>query len=120
MATTFPTKEEFNVMVKNEEDGNRYFSFSKLAVNTIYHIDGWKRADGKFGGGIVLKLTKEDGVSVNVWATPLLLAKLNLDKEELSSDRYIRPLGLKVCKTDTAKNYHAFDLIGGQEEKKTV
>jgi hypothetical protein len=110
---SFPTKEAFNEEIKKEEEENRVFSWAKLEEGSIYQIHASRVGRGKFGSGFILTLAKEDAIKINVWATPQAARRLNLDIDgEFKKNRYIRPLGLKACKTDSTRNYHAFDLMG--------
>jgi hypothetical protein len=126
MAKQFPTAQKFaeQLKKKSDEDEKRMetLPWRELTVKDIYRIDSMKEiADcGKFGDiGVVLQMTTAAGLTINVWAASLVAKELRGDgwKKEGRMDFpcYVQPLGMKNCKKDPQRQYHAFQLLTAEE-----
>ena len=63
-------------------------------------------------------MTTAAGVTINVWATSLITKELQGDgrrEGEMNFPCYVQPLGMKNCKKDPQRQYHAFQLMTGTE-----
>ncbi len=109
---TFPNVETFERGMTREE---ARITWGKLEVNTIYRVEAFNMQVGKYGGGMVLTLSKDGGETVHAWATPLVEKRLKFKVGEvMRSTFYIRPTGLRASTSNPARKYHTFDVM---EEK---
>ena len=125
MASQFPTAQKFaeQLKKKNNEEEKRVktFPWRDLTVNDIYRIDSMKEiADSsQFGSNsATLQMTTTAGLAINVWATSLIIKELRGDGwrgDKMNFPCYIQPLGMKNCKKDPQRQYHAFELLTGAE-----
>ena len=69
----------------------------------------------KFGDAQILRMVKRDQSRVNVWA-PGLLRNALVGK---TLPCFIMPMGIRKCKNDDKRTYHAFELLSGEEFEKT-
>jgi hypothetical protein len=94
--------EEFEELLRGQ---NQYDTkkWTDLEVNKIYIITSHKTVKTSNGESVVITL-KDHG---DVWGPSTLANKIK-DKEP---PIYIRPLGLKPCKSNKKNKYHAFDLV---------
>ncbi len=126
MASQFPTAQKFaeQLKKKNDEEEKRMktLPWRDLVVNDIYRIIGMKEiADcGQFGGdATTLQMTTSTGLTISVWATSLIAKDLRGDgwksKGKMNFPCYIQPLGLKNCKKDPQRQYHAFKILTAEE-----
>ncbi len=111
----FPTLEVFD---KQAEQRRKEFGdaipWRQLPLAIIYRIDSVKNvAKTKFGDAAILNVSTEDGRVQKVWATTLL--KNDLQQKKLPV--FVKPLGLRVCKTDSTRFYQAYVLMTSKELK---
>ena len=125
MASQFPTAQKFaeQLKKKNDEEEKRMktLPWRDLTVKDIYRIDSMKEiADcGQFSrNSTTLKMTTAAGLAINVWATSLITKELQGDgrrEDEMNFPCYVQPLGMKICKKDQQRQYHAYQLMTGTE-----
>ena len=125
MASQFPTAQKFSEQLKkkNDEEEKRMktLPWRDLTVNDIYRIDSMKEiADcGQPGrNSTILQMTTGAGLTIKVWATSLITKELQGDgwrEGEMIFPCYVQPLGMKNCKKDPQRQYHAFQLVTGAE-----
>ena len=125
MVSQFPTAQKFaeQLKKKNDEEEKRMkiLPWRDLTRKDIYRIDSMKEiADcGQFGrNSTILQMTTAAGLTINVWATSLITKELQGDgwrECEMTFPCYIQPLGMKNCKKDPQRQYHAFQLMTGVE-----
>ena len=65
----------------------------------------------KFGDAQILRMVNRDQSRVNVWAPGLL--KKALEGKTLPC--FIMPMGVRKCKNDDKRTYHAFELLQAKE-----
>ena len=68
----------------------------------------------KFGAAAILRMVKRDQSRVNVWA-PGLLKNAMVGK---TLPCFIMPMGIRKCKNDDKRTYHAFELLSMDEFEK--
>ena len=115
--TMFPTKEAFDKQIEKNPPFRKAISWNELKVNEIYKIEEKKVIpNGKFGPGLILRVSNIDGNSMHVWATQLISQRLLADGEEkVMLPCFIRPLGLRPSKKDSKRSYQAFQLLSAEE-----
>ena len=106
---SFPTDEEFTRRMQSQAH-TPAIKWRDLIAGEIYRIDQVKTVTTKYGQGTVLELTKRDASKVEAWAPVRLTKDLGWDDHP----RYIRPLGLLVCKSDDTKKYHGYEILPKQ------
>ena len=104
---SFPTDEEFTRRMQSQAH-KPAIKWRDLVVGEVYRIDHVKSITTKYGQGTVLELTKRDANEVEVWAPARLTKDLGWPED---LPRYVRPLGLVTCKTDSSKKYHKYELL---------
>ena len=113
-AAMFPTKEVFDKEMEKIEV--KAIPWRELKVDEIYRIEEKREVPNtKFGRAFILTVSDVDGNSIQVWATSLIAKKLIPDGKETKLPCFIRPRGLKVCKTDANRSYQAFQLLPAQK-----
>ncbi len=122
----FPTANKFEEQLKKKKDAEekrmKTIAWKELAVGDIYRIDGASEIDGysQFAGGnsMLLDVTSEAGLKINVWATSLIAKEVRGDgwnKNKVTFPCYVKPMGMKKCKNDAQRQYHAFKLLSEEE-----
>ena len=113
-AAMFPTKEAFDKEIEKIEA--IAVPWRDLKVDEIYRIEEKREVpNGKIGSAYILRVSNADGNRIQVWATSLIAKRLMpVGKEEMKLPCFIRPRGLKVCKTDTNRSYQAFQLLSAE------
>ena len=110
---SFPTAKEFEQKVY--EKAVNAIPWKNVEVFDIYRIDEvMEITKSKFGDVQILRMEKRDQSRVNVWA-PGLLRKALVGK---TLPCFIMPLGVKKCKNDDTRTYHAFELLSAEEFEK--
>jgi len=96
------TLEEFDELLKEQTqyDTKRW---TDLEINKIYIVTSYRSVETSNGESVILTL-KDNG---EVWCPSHLGSKINGKEPPF----YIRPLGLKPCKTNRKNKYHAYDLV---------
>ena len=108
----FPTKEAFDKEMEKIEA--KAIPWRDLKVDEIYRIDEKREMpNGKFGRAFILRVSNADGNSIQVWATSLIAKRM----EDMKLPCFIRPRGLKVCKTDPSRSFQAFQLLSAGDFK---
>ncbi len=125
MAGKFPSAEQFDKQLQKKKDGEvakmKTVNWRELEVDAIYRIDGMEEITdcSQFGvTSMLLKMTTAAGLAMSVWATSIVAKELRGDGwkgVKAVFPCYIRPLGLKTSKRDSARRYHAFQLLSGVE-----
>ena len=109
----FPTMREFEQKVY--EKAENAMPWKNVKVFEIYRIDEVMEVKtSKFGDAAILRMVKRDQSRVNVWATGLL--KKALVGKTLPC--FIMPMGIRKCKNDDQRTYHAFELLSAGEFEK--
>ena len=81
-------------------------------VFEIYRIDEVMEIENcKFGDAVILRMAKRDHSRVNIWA-PGLLKKALVGK---TLPCFIMPMGVRKCKNDDKRTYHAFELLAAKD-----
>ena len=107
---SFPTMKEFKDKVY--EKAANPISWKDVEVFEIYRIDEVMKIENcKFGDAVILRMVKRDHSRVNVWA-PGLLKKALVGK---TLPCFIMPMGVRKCKNDDKRTYHAFELLSANE-----
>ena len=103
-ATMFPTKEAFDKEMEKMEVNA--IPWRDLKVDEIYRIEEKREVlNGKFGRAFILRVSNADGNIIQVWATQLIAKRLMpVGKKEMKLPCFVRPRGLKVCKTDANRS----------------
>ena len=102
---TIPSTEEFDTMLKEQNDYEETKKWADLEIGKIYVITNVKTIETKTDKGESTIITVKD--VGEVWAPSHLATKI-ADKEP---PFYVRPLGLKPCKKNRKNKYHAYDLV---------
>ncbi len=125
MTSQFPSAEKFAAQLKKknaeEEVKMKAVYWRDLTVKDIYRIDDMTEiADcSQFGGNsTILKMTSAAGLPMNVWATSIVAKELRGDGwrgGKMKFPCYVQPLGLKASKKEPQRQYHAFQMLTGEE-----
>ena len=110
----FPIKEAFDKEMEKIEA--KVIPWRDMKVDEIYRIEEKREVpNGNFGRVFIMRVSKADGNSIQVWAPQLISKRLMLvGKEEMKLPCFIRLRGLKVCKTDANRSYQTFQLLSAE------
>ena len=102
----FPTMKEFEQKVY--EKATNAIPWKNVEVFEIYRIDEVMEVKtSKFGDAAILRMVKRDQSRVNMWA-PGLFKNAMVGK---TLPCFIMQMGIRKCKTDDKRTYHAFELL---------
>ena len=101
------TTSEFEKLLEKQKSEHETKKWSDLAINEIYTVTGTRMVHTQNGRSMILTLLN-DG---EVWAPERLKNKIADGETYKYPPFYVRPLGLKPCKSNPRNKYHAFDLV---------
>ena len=99
------TEEEFEALLKEQSFGD-VEKWTDLALNEIYKITSYRNVNTSKGTSMIISV-KLNGDEEDVWCPSHLATKI----EHKEPPFYVRPLGLRPCKTNKKNKYHAYDLV---------
>ena len=110
VATTFISDADFLSKVAKHDA----VKWGDVATNVVFKIENISTCKTKYGERKIVNLKNADGDVTRAFLTEVLTNKLDTLADNCGN-LYVMALGIKQCKNDKKRSYHAFHLVSADD-----